>query len=429
VRLSTPQPIRDLQRAFYRRAKQSPGQRFYSLYDKVYREDVVAHAYARCRANGGAAGPDGKTFEQVESDGVPALLTEVIESLRNKRYRPGPVRRVYIPKANGGERPLGIPNIVDRVVQTAVKLVLEPIFEADFESDSYGFRPRRNAQQALQAIHESIADGMSWVIDADIAQYFDSIPHDRLMKVIATRVVDSSMLALIRRFLAAPVIDVREGGGPRRPKSGVPQGGVVSPLLSNIYLHLLDRSFRKRNEQGQLNGRLIRYCDDFVLLSRKPPSKELSWLRGFLMRLGLTLHPDKTRVVDSCKEVFDFLGYRIARRRKALVLDISPKALVRIHGAIREPTRRTFQTLESLVAELNPYIRGARQYFRLAPWWSRRRLDSYTEGRIARWFRRKLGQKFPTWSLVSGHKIHREYGVLPWAPVQPWSQQAACARR
>jgi len=429
VRLATPQAIRELQRALYRRAKQSPQQRFYSLYDKVYRADIVAHAYALNRANGGAPGPDGVTFEQVESAGVQAMLTQVSESLRNKTYRPGPVRRVYIPKANGGERPLGIPNIVDRVVQMAVKLVLEPIFEADFESDSYGFRPRRSAHLALEAVRESLTTGMGWAIDADLVQYFDSIPHDRLMKVVATRVVDSSMLALVRMFLAAPVIDTREGGGPRRPKAGVPQGGVVSPLLSNIYLHLLDRSFRKRVERGELQGRLVRYCDDFVLLTRHRPDKELSWLHAFLARLGLTLHPDKTRMVNTWKTAFDFLGYRVARPAQKLVLDISPKSRVRIHGRLRKPSRRTFQTLEHLVAELNVYIRGARQYFRLAPWWSRRALDSYVEGRIARWFRRKLGQKYPAWSRVSEHKIHREYGVLAWAPVQPWGQLTACTRR
>jgi RNA-directed DNA polymerase len=249
------------------------------------------------------------------------------------------------------------------------------------------------------------------------------------MKVVATRVVDSSMLALIRMFLAAPVIDERAGGGPRRPRAGVPQGGVVSPLLSNLYLHLLDRSFRKRTERGDLQGRLIRYCDDFVVLTRKRPARELSWLQGFLTRLGLNLHPDKTRVVDTWKEAFDFLGYRVRRRVKTLVLDISPASRARIHERLREPTRRTFRPLGQLVAELNEYIRGARQYFRLSPWWSRRRLDSYVEMRIARWHRKKYGQKHPAWSLVSEHRIHREYGVLAWAPVQPWNQQTACARR
>ena len=266
---------------------------------------------------------------------------------------------------------------------------------------------------------------MCWVIDADIKQYFDSIPHDRLMKVVATRVVDSSMLALIRMFLAAPVIDSREGGGPRRPKAGVPQGGVVSPLLANIYLHLLDRSFRRRTERGELEGRLVRYCDDFVLLSRRPPQRELTWLQQILNRMGLSLHPDKTRVVHVGRGSFDFLGYRIRRRVKTLVLDISPKSLVRIHERLREPTRRTFQSLEALVEGLNTYIRGASAYFRLSPWWSRRRLDSYVEYRFASWFRRKLGQRFPMWSRISGHRLQSEHRLLAWAPVRPWSQDTA----
>jgi RNA-directed DNA polymerase len=428
MRLATPEKIRNLQRALYQRAKQTPTQRFYSLYDKVYRQDVLAHAFALCRANGGVAGPDGITFESMDEAATLVVLSKVSEQLQAKTYRPGPVRRVYIPKANGGERPLGIPNIVDRVVQAAVKLVLEPIFEADFEPDSYGFRPRRSSHQALKAVGESVAGGMCWVIDADIKEYFDSIPHDRLMKVVATRVVDSSMLALIRMFLAAPVIDTRDEGGPRRPKSGVPQGGVLSPLLANIYLHLLDRSFRRRTERGELEGRLVRYCDDFVLLSRHRPERELAWLQRLMHRLGLVLHPDKTRLVDTRGESFDFLGYRVRRRSRRLVLDISPKSLVRIHGRLREPTRRTFQPLQGLVDSLNSYIRGARAYFSLSPWWSRRRLDSYVEKRLARWFRRKLGQECPAWSRVSGHRIHREYGVLAWAPVQPWSQDTAWAR-
>jgi len=428
VRLATPETIRNLQRALYQRAKQAPLQRFYSLYDKVYRRDILTHAFALCRANGGASGPDGVTFESMDEAAAEVMLTKVSEELRGKTYRPGPVRRVYIPKANGGERPLGIPNIVDRVVQTAAKLVLEPIFEADFESDSYGFRPRRSAHQALKAVGESVAAGMSWAIDADIKQYFDSIPHDRLMKVVATRVVDSSMLALIRMFLAAPIIDMREGGGPRRPTAGVPQGGTVSPLLANIYLHLLDRSFRKRTEKGDLEGRLIRYCDDFVLLTRHPPTRELTWLQHLMGRLGLVLHPDKTRIVDTRRESFDFLGYRVRRRaRRQWVLDISPKSLARIRERLRGPTRLTFKPVEALVSEVNAYIRGAREYFRLSPWWSRRRLDSYVQMRFAQWFRRKHGQKFPMWSRVSGDRIHREDGVLAWAPVQPWSQNTAWA--
>lgn len=429
VRLATPEKIRDLQKALYLRAKESPSLRFYSLYDKVYRKDVLHHAYARCRANHGAAGPDGKTFEDLERNGVEALLSQLTEQLKGKTYRPGPVRRVYIPKANGGERPLGIPNIADRVVQMAVKLVAEPIFEADFESDSYGFRPKRNAHQALTEVRQCIANGMGWVIDADVTAYFDTIPHDKLMKVVATRVVDSSMLALIKMFLVAPVIDERDGGGPRRPKAGTPQGGVVSPLLANIYLHLLDRSYRRRVERGEFEGRLIRYCDDFVLLTRQRPDRELAWLRALMARMGLALHPEKTRVVNARNERFDFLGYRVGWRRKELLLDLSPKTCARIHERLREPTKWTFLPVDELVAKLNRYIGGAREYFRLAPWWSLRRLDGFMELRMARWWRRKLGLKYPAWSRVSERKLHTEHGLFSWAQTPSWDKQAPCTRR
>ena len=427
VRLVTPEKIRDLQRALYLRAKQQPGIRFYALYDKVFRADIVAHAYALCRANAGAPGPDGITFEKIEEAGVPALLSQVAEQLRTKTYRPGPVRRVYIPKANGAERPLGIPNIVDRVVQMAVKLVVEPIFEADFEADSYGFRPKKNAHQALEAIRASVDAGMAWVIDADIEQYFDSIPHEKLMKVVASRVVDSSLLRLVKMFLTAPVIDERNGGGPRTPTAGTPQGGVISPLLSNIYLHLLDKSFRKRVEGGDLQGRLIRYCDDFVLLARQKPERELSWLRAFLGRVGLRLHSTKTRVVNLKEEGFDFLGYHIWKKQRELRLDVSCRSRRRIGECLREATRRTFQSVEQMVAELNVYVSGARAYFRLAPWWSLRRLDSQTDRRIARWYRKKFGLKYPAWSRVSGHKMVTEHGLKRWAPRPPWDKRGAWA--
>jgi RNA-directed DNA polymerase len=215
--LETPARLRNLQRALYRRAKKEPHFRAYALYDKVYRSDILAHAYALTKANGGAPGPDGLTFEEIEAQGREGLLEELREELNTNTYRPGPVRRVYIPKLTGGERPLGIPNIRDRVVQTAVKLLLEPLFEADFEPDSYGFRPKRAAHDALDAIREALQQGMCWVIDADVTAYFDTIPHDRLMKTVAQRVVDGAMLALVKRFLEAPIINDRDGGRPQRP--------------------------------------------------------------------------------------------------------------------------------------------------------------------------------------------------------------------
>jgi RNA-directed DNA polymerase len=425
--LKTPARIRELQRALYLRAKQDQHFRAYALYDKVYRPDILAHAYALAKANGGAPGPDGCTFEQIEADGPEGLLTELREALRTKVYRPGPVRRVYIPKLSGGERPLGIPNIRDRVVQTAAKLVLEPLFEAEFEPDSYGFRPKRAAHDALDAIRDALHDGMCWVIDADVTAYFDTIPHDRLMKTVATRVVDGAMLALVKQFLEAPVVDERVGGRPQRTRQGTPQGGVISPLLANIFLHLLDRTFRTRVRRGDLRGRLVRYADDLVLLSPRRPDRELAWLEHVLGRLGLTLHPQKTRVLDARREAFAFLGHTHWWQRDRLFLDVDKKALRRIRDELRRKTRRTGWSLPAMVAELNPYIRGARQYFRRVRRRTLRSLDYFVEVRLARWWARKHGRRRPAWSLVSRGALWRQHGLERWD--LPVALRPAPARR
>lgn len=412
--LETPARIRDLQRALYRRAKKEPHFRAYAIYDKVYRPDILRHAYALARANGGAPGPDGSTFEEIEAGGRDVLLEELREELKTKTYRPGPVRRVYIPKLNGGERPLGIPNIRDRVVQTAVKLLLEPLFEADFVADSYGFRPKRGAHDALDAIREALAAGMCWVIDADVTAYFDTIPHDRLMTTVAQRVVDRAMLALVKRFLEAPVIDDRDDGRPHRTRQGTPQGGVISPLLANVYLHLLDRNFRLRVQRGELPGRLVRYADDFVLLSPHRPDRALAWLQQLMTRLGLTLHPDKTRVLDVRHDDFVFLGHTHRWRFNRLYLNVSPKALQRIHDELRRKTRRTWLSLDSMIADLNPYIRGARHYFRRVRRRTLYKLDGFVNQRLARWWARKHGARRPAWSLVSQDALRCHHGLERW---------------
>jgi RNA-directed DNA polymerase len=408
--------VQKLRTALNERAKREPGLRFYSLYDKVCREDMLAHSYALCRANKGAAGPDGITFEDIEGSGGPGpMLARLAEDLKTKRYTPGPVRRVYIPKANGGERPLGIPDIRDRVVAMAVKLVLEPIFEADFDASSYGFRPERDAHQALAAIRESITDGMAWVLDADVSKCFDSIPHDKLMRAVASRVADGSMLALIRKMLKAPVVDERDGGRRTRPRAGTPQGGPASPLLANIYLHLLDRNFRKHVERGELQGRLVRYCDDFVVVCPHPPTRELEWVAHLMARLGLTLHPEKTRVVHVGEEWVNFLGYKVRRRPNGRVaLDIADKARTRIRDTLREITRRTYLSLEELISDLNLYIRGAGEYFKLAAPRTLWNLDRFVLARLARWARHKRVRRLPEWSLAQGSPLYREQGLATW---------------
>ncbi len=418
--LTTPQKLRDLQRALYQRAKKEPKFRFHALYDKVYRKDVLEHAYALARANGGAPGPDGKSFEQIEMDGVTELLEGLHEELKTKRYKPGPVRRVYIPKVSGGKRPLGIPNIRDRVVQTAAKLVVEPIFEADFEGDSFGFRPKRDAHQALSAIEEALQQGMNWVLDADIEAYFDTIAHDRLMKTVAERVVDGAMLALIKAFLEAPVVDDRGDGRPRRNRQGTPQGGVISPLLANVYLHLVDRNFRRKTETGALCGRLIRYADDLVVMTPHRPTEERRWLEQLLDRLGLKLHPEKTRQLDAREESFAFLGHELRwRYGHKLYLDISAKALRRIRDELRARTRHFGQSLPDTVKALNTYIRGARQYFRNVV---RRRLailDRFVLERVARWWSRKHSRSGPAWSLVRSGALWTEHGLERWYAPRP----------
>jgi RNA-directed DNA polymerase len=422
--LTTPQKLRDLQRALYRRAKKEPRFRFYALYDKVYRMDVLEHAYALARANRGAPGPDGVTFEGIEESGIAALMEELHDELKTKRYKPGPVRRVYIPKVSGGERPLGIPNIRDRVVQTAAKLILEPIFEADFEEDSYGFRPKRDAHQALEAIEESLKTGMSWVLDADIQAYFDTIPHDRLMKTVAERVVDGAMLALVKAFLEAPIIDERDDDRPRRNRQGTPQGGVISPLLANIYLHLVDRNFKRKVKKGELQGSLIRYADDLVIMTPRDPAPEQSWLEAILGRLGLKLHPKKTRRVRVGKEDFDFLGHSLRwRYGQYLYLDVSAKSLQRIRDEIRSRTRHYGQSLPDTVTALNAYIRGARQYFRRVVQRRRVYLDRFIRERVARWWARKHSRSKPAWSLVEGGALWSEHGLERW-----WSPKCALPR-
>lgn len=413
--LPTPASIRELQRALYRRAKSEPRFRAYALYDKVYRSDVLAHAYAVAKANGGAAGPDGCTFADIEAAGRDRVLAELREELQTKTYRPGPVRRVFIPKLGGGDRPLGIPNIRDRVVQTAVKLWLEPLFEADFDTDSYGFRPRRSAHDALDAVEAALHHGMAWVIDADVTAYFDTIPHDRLMQTVAQRVVDGAMLALVKRFLEAPIIDDdRDDGRPRRPRAGTPQGGVISPLLANVYLDLLDRNFRRQVQHGALRGRLVRYADDFVLLTPDPPDRALGWLQRLMARLGLTLHPTKTQVLDARRSDFVFLGHTHRWRRSRLYLDIAPKAKRRIRDHLRRHTRRPDQSLSQVIATLNPYIRGARQYFRRVRRRTLNKLDHFVLQRLAYWSRRKHRTRYPAWSLVSPSDFHRAHGLAQW---------------
>jgi RNA-directed DNA polymerase len=318
--LTTPVNIRTLQRKLYRKAKAEPAFRFYVLYDKIYREDILRHAYAVARANAGAPGVDGMTFAAIEAAGLEAWLAGLREDLVSKIYRPDPVRRVMIPKPGGGERPLGIPTIRDRVIQTAAKLVLEPIFEADFEDNAYGYRPSRGAVDAVKEVHRHICRGYTDVVDADLSKYFDSIPHCDLIKSVARRIVDRHVLRLIKLWLKAP-IEERDGDGTRRiggGKSntrGTPQGGVASPLLSNIYMNRFLKYWRLTGRGEAFRAHIVAYADDFVILSRGRAAEALAWTKAVMTRLGLTLNEAKTSLKNARQERFDFLGYSFGPHR------------------------------------------------------------------------------------------------------------------
>ena len=314
--LETPIKIRMLQRKLYQKAKEEPNYRFYLLYDKMYREDILAHAYALAKSNQGAPGVDGQSFRGIESQGLEEWLNGIREDLRAKTYQPQAVRRVMIPKPGGGERPLGIPTIRDRVVQTAAKLLLEPIFEADFDPNAYGYRPKRSAQEAIQKVHKLLCEGYTDVVDADLSKYFDTIPHSELMQCVARRIVDRDMLRLIKMWLKVPVEERDENGKPRvsggkGSTCGTPQGGVISPLLANLYMNRFLKYWRITGRGEVFRAQVVNYADDFVILSRGCAAEALNWTRSVMTRIGLTLNEAKTSIKQARRERFDFLGYTL----------------------------------------------------------------------------------------------------------------------
>jgi RNA-directed DNA polymerase len=376
--LTTPEAIRTLQRKLYTKAKLDPAYRFYALYDKVWRADILMIAYRLVRANKGSPGVDGTNFEDIEQKiGIEKFLSELAQDLKNKTYHPSPVRRVMIPKADGSQRPLGIPTIRDRVAQMAVKLIIEPIFEADFCPSSYGFRPKKSAHDAVDDIANALHQGYTNVIDADLSKYFDSIPHTKLLAVCAMRVVDSAILHVIKLWLKAPVIgEDKDGtkknvGGGKASSKGTPQGGVISPLLANCYLHLLDRIWDKHQLRRKLQAHIVRYADDFVVLCRGKTEAPLAAVQHVLDRLDLTLNESKTHIVDARQESFIFLGFEIGIRKSCKsgkrYTHICPaaKSLAKIKERITQMTgrERTPIPLENIVGSMNATLRGWTNYF------------------------------------------------------------------
>jgi RNA-directed DNA polymerase len=431
--LGEPRPVRvrELQRKLWAAAKQSEGRRFHALFDRVHRGDVLWEAWERVRANRGAAGVDRMTLAAVEAYGVDRMLRELARDLREGKYRPAPVRRVEIPKPDGRRRPLGIPTVRDRVAQQAAKIVLEPIFEADFASCSYGFRPRRSATDALERIRVSFPRGAQWVFEADIRDFFGSIDHDRLMGLVERRVSDRRVLRLLRSWLRAGVLT--SDGGVERAVAGTPQGGVISPLLANIYLHAFDVAWA---EQGP--GELVRYADDFVVLcgSREQAEDAQRRARALLADLGLELHPDKTRVVDlrEGREGFDFLGCHLHARMSGRMWEQygtvryylhrwpSARAMTNARARVKALTSRSRVgvDLRDTIGALNQFLRGWGGYFRTGNAATKfRQLDRHVVWRLKRLLIKRRGRNLragqadrwtPAWFHDQG--LHQLSGTI-----------------
>ena len=424
MRLQTPEKIRDLQRKLYLKAKREPKFRFYVLADKVWREDIIQHAYRLVRANGGAPGIDGETFESIETgEGEAKFLLTLQRELKEKSYRAQAVRRVYIPKADGKTRPLGIPTIRDRVAQMAVKLVIEPIFEADFEDCSYGFRPKRDAHQAVDSVSAALYRAHPYVLDADLQQYFDSIAHDKLMEVIAGRINDRHILHWIKQWLSAAVVEEDEEGKRRshKPERGTPQGGVISPLLANIYLNLFDRMFRSYCRSTGLAAELVRYADDFVILMRGRTEATCKKVQEIIERLGLKLNDTKTRMVDARMGSFDFVGFSFTRRisyrsgRTITLTQPSRKSERRFRDEVRALTARWThcRPQQEVMDRVNRYVAGWVNYFHVhnstrvftrQRYFLERRMLKYLRGR-----RQIKGFRSSQWPAS---RLYKEFGMV-----------------
>jgi len=437
--LVTPSSVEKLQRALQAKAKAEPEFRFYQLYDKLYREDVLTHAYRLCRSNRGAPGVDGIDFEQIESSGLMDWLGELTQELKQKTYQSKPVRRVWLPKPDGAFRPLGIPCIRDRVVQTAAVLVLEPIFEADLQPEQYAYRQGLNAHDAIGHVHKLVNTGHTDVIDADLSGYFDSIPHAELMRSVARRVSDRHLLALLKQWLVMPVEETDRRGRCHRSteakdsKRGVPQGAPISPLLSSLYMRRFLLGWKTLGHEQRLNAYIVNFADDFVICCRETGEEAMSEMRSMMYRLKLCVNEGKTSLRYLPQESFDFLGYTIGRCYSAqtgkcyLGTRPSKKSVRRMKSKISAITaRRTHQVdVDEIVVRLNRLMVGWSNYFKLGPVSSSyKAIDFHACYRLRQWLRGKHRVRGNGIKRYSDSQLYDNYGLaslssrtrdLPWA--------------
>ena len=434
--LETPEKIRKLQRKLYCKAKQESDFRFYALYDKVYRIDILTHAYRRVKQNGGTPGIDGVSYADIERYGVPRYTEELSQELKNKQYKPDAVKRVYIPKSNGQKRPLGIPTLKDRIVQMAVKIVIEPIFEAGFEPNSYGFRPKRDAHQAIRNIEKNLVYGYTTVIDADLSKYFDTISHTKLLSLVSKRVVDKNILRLIKQWLKAPIVEESGNGKRRYTKNhthGTPQGGVISPLLANIYLDVLDTYWKQKEMFERYGAKIVRYADDFVILCKNPfnHNQILNEVKVLLDSLELKLNPQKTSVVDTGQESFDFLGFTFTTKvnpksgKRFPLIVPSVKAEAKFKAKIKSLTGRNMlpHKSEDIISKVNRVARGWKNYFFYGNCSkSMQKMDHYLQSRMRIFLRRKHRVQSIGYKRFPSEFLHHKLGLYKIPAQAPWSR-------